>query len=220
MERFSTWMAGRGMGKGLDEIGERAFGFAEVGDPGEEEGERGDGREGEAWPEEGRGSGEEAEAEAIDDADDGIEGIEEAPLGGDERALESDWGEVEAELDDEGDDIAEVAKFDHEGGDPDPEAEGSGEGEEDEGGEEDDLGWGEEVIIGEEQSEEEGGDGEVHETGEDTTHGDDESGEVDFGDEIGVADETGAAFGEGIGEELPGEEAREDEERVRDATGG
>ena len=208
------------MGKGLDEVGERAFGFAEVSDPGEEEGERGDGGEGEAWPEEGWGSGEEAEAEAIDDADDGIEGIEEAPLGGDERALESDWGEVEAELDDEGDDIAEVAKFDHEGGDPDPEAEGSGEGEEDEGGEEDDLGWGEEVIIGEEQSEEEGGDGEVHETGEDTTHGDDESGEVDFGDEIGVADETGAAFGEGIGEELPGEEAREDEEGVGDTPGG
>ena len=82
------------------------------------------------------------------------------------------------------------------------------------------MGWGEDLIIEEEKSEKERGDGEVHETGEDATDGDDESGEVDFGDEIGVIDETGAAFGEGIGEELPGEEAREDEEGVGDTPGG
>ena len=76
------------------------------------------------------------------------------------------------------------------------------------------------MIIGEEQGEEDRGDGEVDEAGEDATDGDDESGEVDFGDEIGVIDETGAAFGEGIGEELPGEEAREDEEGVGDTPGG
>lgn len=44
--------------------------------------------------------------------------------------------------------------------------------------------------------------------------GDDEAREVDFADQVGVADDAGAGGFEGRGEELPGEEAAEDDDGV------
>lgn len=64
------------------------------------------------------------------------------------------------------------------------------------------------------------GDGEIDKTGDDRAGGNDEPGKVDFRDEVGVGDETVARLAEGIGEELPGQHAGHDEERIGDGRVG
>lgn len=67
---------------------------------------------------------EDAPAEAINDADHGIEGIEQAPFLWDDTAGEADRRNVKAELHDERDDITEIPVFHIERGDPEARPEG------------------------------------------------------------------------------------------------
>ncbi len=76
----------------------------------EPEEEGGDGQaQAEGGPVDGGLAAEEAPAEAVDDADHGVEGIEEAVLLGDDAGAEANRGDVEPELDDEGHDETEHA---------------------------------------------------------------------------------------------------------------
>ncbi len=95
-----------------NQIRKALFHFAELPDAEpEEEGGNGE-AEAEGGPVDGGLAAEEAPAEAVDDADHGVEGVEEAVLLGDDAGAEADWGDVEAELDDEGDDEPEIAVLD------------------------------------------------------------------------------------------------------------
>lgn len=49
--------------------------------------------------------------------------------------------------------------------------------------------------------------------------GDDEPGEIDLADGVGVADQAVGGFGQGSGEELPGQQAGEDQEGVGGGAG-
>ena len=57
-------------------------------------------------------------AEPVDDSHHGIQGIEEAEAFRNDAALKSDRGDIQAELNDEGDNKAKIPVLDHEGGDP------------------------------------------------------------------------------------------------------
>src|SRR5262245_32464544 len=95
-----------------DQIGETALGAAEIGDAEPQE-QRDDA---EAEEETGKIqpaiAPEHAPAEAVDGADDRVETVPKAPAFRNDGARESDWRDIEAELDDERDDVAEIAIFD------------------------------------------------------------------------------------------------------------
>ena len=76
---------------------------------------------------------EDAPAEAVDDADHRIEGIEQPPLLRDDARAEADGRDIEPELHDERNDIAEIAVLDVERGDPQSRPDAGDEGEQDEG---------------------------------------------------------------------------------------
>src|SRR5262249_22946955 len=63
------------------------------------------------------------------------------------------------------------------------------------------------------------GDQEIDQAGHDGAGRDDQAREIDFGDQVGVADQAVAGFGERGGEELPGQQSGEHEQRVWDVGG-
>ena len=130
----------------LYQIGKGFFRFPEAGDAQVKEDGNDDQAEEKAGEVEGAVSAEETPAEAVDNPHHGIEAVEEAPLFRDDVAAEAHGGDVEAELDDEGDDVAEIPIFDVEGGDPESRAEAGQEGKDDEEGEVEDFPAGEESI--------------------------------------------------------------------------
>ncbi len=83
---------------------------------------------------------ENAPAKAVDDTDDGIEGIEQLKSFGHDVAEESDGRDVKAELDNEGDNKPEIAIFHHQRGNPQSNPEGGGKGEQYEQWQENDVG--------------------------------------------------------------------------------
>lgn len=111
-----------------DHIGKSLFHFTEI--PGtagaNENGD--DERSDEAGPPESAVAAKDCPAEAVDDANHGIERVEKAPLVRDDTAAESDGRKVESKLDYKGDDVPEIAIFDVEGGEPKAEAESGSEG--------------------------------------------------------------------------------------------
>ena len=119
-----------------DDVGEGFFGLTEVVMAPGEHSEDEDAGAGEGGPMDLGLIAEEAPAKAVDDADHGVEGVGEfdpvgeGGAGVDAIGGEEDGGAVGAELEDEGDDVHEVAVFDVEGGEPEAGAEGGEAGEE------------------------------------------------------------------------------------------
>ncbi len=185
----------------------------------QEEGGDGD-AEAEGGPVDGGLATEEAPAEAVDDADHGIKGVEEAVLLGDDAGAETDRGDVEAELDDEGDDEAEVAVFDVQGGEPEAGPEGGEEGEENEDREEEELPAGQEPIVDHHAGEDDEADEEINKRDDNRGGRDDEPREVNLADEVGVADEAIGGLGQGGGEEGPRQHAGKNHQGVRSGTFG
>src|SRR5438552_1038109 len=101
----------------LDQIGEAAFSAPEIGDAEPQE----QGHDAEAEEEPGcvepALAPQHAPSKAVDDADHRVEAVPEAPGFGHDGARKSDRRDVEPELDDERNDVAEIAVFDVERGD-------------------------------------------------------------------------------------------------------
>ncbi len=170
----------------------------------EPEEEGGDGEaEAEGGPVNGGLAAEEAPSETVNDADHRVQRVEETVLLGDDARTEADRRDVEAELDDEGDDEAEIAVFDIQGGEPEAGPEGGEEGKENEDGEQEELPAGEELVVDHHAGEDDKADQEINKRDDDGGGGDDEPGEVNLADEVGIADEAIGGLGQGGGEEGP-----------------
>ncbi len=168
-----------------------------------EEGSNGE-AEAEGGPVDGGLAAEEAPAEAVNDADHGVQRVEEAVLLGDDAGTEADRRDVEAELDDEGDDEAEIPIFDVQGGEPEAGPEGGEEGEHNKHGEEEELPAGQELVVDHHAGEDDEADQEINERHDDGGGRDNEPREVNLADEVGIADEAIGGLGQGGGEEGPG----------------
>ncbi len=117
-------------------------------------------------------------------------------------------------MDEEGDDVAEVAVLDVERGDPQAGAEGGEEGEEDEDGQQDDLPAGHEAVPDHHADQDDEADEEIDEGDNDGSSGDDQPREVDLGDEVGVAHQAIGGIGQSGGEEGPRQHAGKDHQGV------
>src|SRR6266704_5101495 len=95
-----------------DDISERAFGFAEVPDPSDKK--NGDQTTGEhdGKPVQWHSAAEKGPTKTFDDADHRVQRIDQAPFCRYNRTAEADGRNVESKLDDERDDVPEVAVFD------------------------------------------------------------------------------------------------------------
>jgi len=108
----------------------------------------------------------------------------------DDVAAEAHGGDVEAELDDKGDDVAEIPVFDVQSGDPEPRAEAGQQGEKDEEREVEELPAGKKLIPGHHPQEDDETDEKIDKGRNKCGGGDDEPGEIDLADEVGVVDQA------------------------------
>src|SRR5712671_5784962 len=105
-----------------DQIGETLFHLAELANADPQE-KAGDSKtETEARPIEAALAAEQAPAEAVDDADHGVERIEKTPLVRHDGGTEAHRRHIKAKLHDEWNDVAEIPIFDVEGRDPEADA--------------------------------------------------------------------------------------------------
>lgn len=163
---------------------------------------------------------EQAPPKTVDYADHWVEAVEEPPLLGNDRAGEAHRRNIESKLDDEWNDIAEVAILDVESRDPEAWAEGGEEGKENKSGEEKDIPVGDEPIPGHHANHDDEADEEIDEGDDHGGGGDDEAGKVDLADQVGVGDQAVGGFGKGGGEKGPGEHPGEDKEGIGGCTVG
>jgi len=193
----------------LDQIGKGFFRFPEAGDA-QVEGEGDDDQtEKEAGKVKGAVSAQEAPAEAVDYPHHGIDVVEEAPLFRDDVAAEADRRDIEAELDHEGDDIAEVPVFDVQGGDPQSGAEAGQQGQDDKAGEVEDLPARQELIPDHHGNEDSKTDEEIYEGRNKGGRRNDHPWKIDLTDEIGIIDKAVGGLGQGIGKKRPGQHGSE-----------
>ncbi len=181
----------------------------------EPEEEGGDGKaEAESGPVDGGLAAEEAPAEAIDDADHGVERIKQTPLFWDDAGAEADWGDVETELNDEGDDETKIAVFDIQGGEPEAGPEGSEKGEGDEDWQKQDLPAGKELVVDHHAGEDDEADEEINERDNDGGGRDDEPGEVNLADKVRVINQTARSIRKSGGKKCPRQHAGENHKSI------
>ena len=159
-------------------------------------------------------------AETVNDAGHGVEAVEPAPARGDERRGVGDGGGKHPELDEEGDDVADVAIKSVERGKPEADAKSGEEGKEQKNGEPKRGKRGENAISETENGKDDEADGEVHEAGKSGGDGEDEAREIHFGDEALVFDDDVGGGLERVGKVGPGDERGEVEDGVGQAVGG
>src|SRR6266850_7061924 len=159
-------------------------------------------------------------AETVNDAGHGIEAVEPAPAVGDERGRVGDGRGEHPELDEEGDNVADVAIERVERGKPEADAE-SGEKRESEKRGEPERGERGANTVGEsENGEDYEADGEIHEAGKRGGNGKNQAREIHFGDEALVFDDDVGGHLEGVGEVGPGNESGEIKNGIGEAVGG
>jgi hypothetical protein len=198
-----------------NQVREAFFHFSELPDAEPEEEGGDDKAEAESGPVDGGLAAEEAPAEAIDDADHGVERIKQTPLFWDDVGAEADWGDVETELNDEGNDEAEIPVFDIQGCEPEAGPEGGEKGDEDEDGQKQDLPAGKELIPDHHADKNDKTDQKIDECDYHGGSGNDKPGKIDLADEVGVIDQTARSFREGGRKKGPRQHAGEDHESVR-----
>jgi hypothetical protein len=123
-------------------------------------------------------------------------------------------------LDEEGDDVFDVAVEGVEGGKPEANAERGGDGEKEKNGEPKRGEGGAEVVDGGDDGEDEEADGEIHEAGDDGGDGKDETREVHLGDDALIFDDDVGGGLKGRGEVGPRDEGGEIEDGIRKAERG
>jgi len=144
-------------------------------------------------------------AKPVDHAHHRVEVVPETVLFRHHVAAESHRRNVQAKLHDEGNDIPEVAVLDIQRGEVESDPEGGEKREDDEQGQENDLPGRHILVKRHEHQHQSEGNGKIHKGGDDRTGRNDQAREIDFGDQVGVADQAVAGFGQGVGEELPGQ---------------
>src|SRR2546422_6853277 len=159
-------------------------------------------------------------AKTVNDAGHGIEAVEPAPARGNERGRIGDGRGEHPELDDEGNDVADVAIESVERGEPQADAEGGEYGEGQKGGQPKSGKGGAEAVRDSENGEDHEADGEVHQAGKRGGNGKNEAREINFGDEALIVNDDVGGHLEGGGEVGPGDEGGEIENGIREAVGG
>jgi len=159
-------------------------------------------------------------AETVNDAGHGVEAVKPAPARRNERGRIGDGGGEHPELDEEWDDVLDVAIESVECGKPEADAESGEEREGQKKGEPKSGKSGAEAVSDGEDGEDHEADGEVHEAGESGRNGKNEAREIDFGDEALVVNDDVGGHLKGVGEVGPGNESGEIEDGVGEAVGG
>ena len=138
----------------------------------------------------------------------------------DDAAAEADRRDVQPELHHERDDDAEVAVFDVQCGDPQSRPHRGGKGHRNEQRQRQYAQVGSEAVPEHQPDQNESGDQEVHEADDHRAGRDDQPREVHLGDHAGIADQALTRAAEGIGEELPGQQGGEHQDRIGGTPGG
>src|SRR6266852_978030 len=159
-------------------------------------------------------------AEAVNDAGHGIEAVEPAPARGNERGRIGDGRSEHPELDEERNDVADVAIKSVERGEPQADPESGEDGEREQRGQPKRGKSGANAVGDSENGEDHEADGEVHQAGKRGGNGKNEAREINFGDEALVIDDDVGGHLEGIGEIGPGDESGEVEDGIGEAVVG
>lgn len=199
---------------GSDDIGKAFFVSAEAVDADKQQDQGDDHAAQDGVRAQGLLTREEAPAEAFDDPGHGVEDIEPAPLVGNDIAVVGHGGDIDAGLQQEGHEVAEVAEPDEQGGGEQSQASRQGETKDDEEGQEQGPPVGQELVPGIDPCQHDEGYDEIDKAGHVGREGDDDPWEIDFGDEPGVGEYRVAGFCDGVGEEGPGQQADVDHEAV------
>lgn len=175
----------------------------------------------EARPIDLAGAAEKTPAEAIDDANDRIEAVEETPMLGYGPAGEADRRHVKAELQDERNDEAEVSVLHIESSDPQRWAKASKDGEDHEQRQEDDLPVRQETEPSHQQYQHHKVDDEIYEGHHSRGRGHHKARKVHLRDQVGVTGQTVGGLRKDTGEQEPRHHAGEHHDRIgRCAIGG
>src|SRR5882672_10649447 len=159
-------------------------------------------------------------AETVNHASHGVEAVKPAPALGDQRGWIGDGRGEHPELDEEGDDVADVAIERVERGKPEADAESGEEREGQQRGEPERGERGANAVGESEDGEDHEADGEVHQAGERGGNGENQAREIHFGDEALVFDDDVGGHLEGVGEVGPGNESGEIKNGIGKAVGG
>ncbi len=159
-------------------------------------------------------------AETVDHASHGIEAIKPAPACGHERRRVGDGRGEHPELDNEGDDVADVAIKSVERGKPEADAQSGEEREEKKTGQPESSKSGENAVSKTENGEDNEADGKVHEARKNGGDGKNEAGEIHLGNEALVFDHHVSGGRERVGEVGPGDQRSEVENGIREAVRG
>jgi hypothetical protein len=159
-------------------------------------------------------------AKTVNDAGHGVEAVEPAPLLRDESAGIGDGRGEHPELDEERNDVFDVAVESVESGKPEADAESGEERKGQERGEPKSGKSGADAVSDGENGEDYEADGEVYEAGKGGGNRENEAREIHFGDEALVVNDDVGGHLKGVGEVGPGDESGEIEDRVREAIGG
>jgi hypothetical protein len=158
-------------------------------------------------------------AKAVNYSGHGIEAVEPAPAHGNEGRRIGDGGGEHPELDEEGDDITDVAIESVERGHPEANAEGSEHGKKQQYRQPKRSERGFDAVDGGDHEEDDEADGEVHQARNNGGKREDEAWEIHLGDDaLIVHDDAGAALKRG-GEVGPGDERREIKNGIGEAIG-
>ena len=159
-------------------------------------------------------------AETINDAGHGVEAVEPAPARRNERRRIGDGRSEHPKVDEEGNDVFDVAIKSVERGEPEADAESGKDGEGQQGGEPKSGKSGADAVSESEKGEDHEADGEVHEAGKRGGNGKNEAREIDFGDEALVVNDDVGGYLKGVGEIGPGDESGEIKDGIGEAVGG
>jgi len=158
-------------------------------------------------------------AEAVNDASHGIETVKPAPAFGNERRRVSHRRSKHPELDEERNDVANVAIKSVQSRKPQAHAESGEKREKKKNGEPKSGKRRENAVSKTENGENGEANGEVDEAGKSGGDGENQAREIDFGDEALVVDDNVGGELEGVGEVGPGNESGEIENRIRQSLG-
>ena len=158
-------------------------------------------------------------AKTVNDAGHGIEAVEPAPALGNERARVGDGRGEHPKLDDERDDVLDVAIESVERGHPESDAKSGEHGESEKRGKPKRGERGPNAVGDGENGEDDKADGEVHEAGKRGGNGKNEAREINFGDEALVVNDDVGGHLKGVGKVGPGDESGEIKNGIREAVG-
>ena len=132
---------------------------------------------------------------------------------------ERDGRDEKPELDDEGNDVAEVAVLDVQRREEKTQAQRQADGKQHEQRQHQKLPAGSDPVPQHQDDEQAQGDEKVDEGRRHGSTGNDQARKIDLGDQVGVTDQAAGGFRERGGEKLPGKDGGKHEDRLRQSAG-